>query len=94
MTTPSWREAEGAARQTARPALKSHALPSAARQLKLSGRQISALNDWVNRPKIHLKKRISVGIRVVCTSNLNDERGVLNGSTGVVTRLDAAGSAR
>jgi hypothetical protein len=73
---------------------KSHALPTAARQvdMKLTGRQISALSDWVNRPKFHLLKRVSVGMRVVCTSNLNDERGVLNGSTGIVTRLDAAGS--
>jgi hypothetical protein len=55
--------------------------------MKLTGRQISALSDWVNRPKFHLLKRVSVGMRVVCTSNLNDERGVLNGSTGIAPLL-------
>jgi hypothetical protein len=55
--------------------------------MEVTGPNTSNLSKWVNLPKFHLLERVSVGMRVVCRENISTQRGILNGSTGVVTQL-------
>jgi hypothetical protein len=59
-----------------------------------TGRDIQTLQAWVDAPKFHFLRRVSVGMRIVCLANLSEERGALNGSQGVVERLNRNASGK
>ncbi len=56
-------------------------------KMDTNGASLHSMQDWVAAPGFHQLKRVSVGMRVMLTENIDAEAGALNGAMGKVTEV-------